>query len=129
MNLKSEFFANISDGKNCKTCDRILSILETKTSELEDAGIKTVRINDKKTAKSFGILSAPGMTYFKGGKGDNFEGEMTDPESLMDFLASPEAMELPDQIEEVNAKQLDKLVQEKMFVAVFFCKYLRKKSQ
>ena len=42
----------LSDGKNCKTCDRILSILETKTSELEDAGIKTVRINDKKTAKS-----------------------------------------------------------------------------
>ena len=63
------------------------------------------------------------MTYFKGGKGDNFEGEMTDPEELMDFLASPEAMELPDQIEEVNAKQLDKLVQEKMFVAVFFCKF------
>ena len=63
------------------------------------------------------------MTYFKGGKGDNFEGEMTDPEELMDFLASPEAMELPDQIEEVNSKQLDKLVQEKMFVAVFFCKF------
>ena len=49
---------------------------------------------------------------------------MTDAEELMDFLASPEAMELPDQIEEVNAKQLDKLVQEKMFVAVFFCKFI-----
>ena len=43
-------------------------------------------------------------------------------EELMDYLASPEAMELPDQIEEVNAKQLDTLVQEKMFVAVLFCK-------
>ena len=43
-------------------------------------------------------------------------------EQLMDYLASPEAMELPDQIEEVNAKQLDTLVQEKMFVAVLFCK-------
>ena len=101
-----------------------MSILETKTTELDDAGIKTVRINDKKSAKSFGILSSPGLTYFKGGKGENFEGEMTDPEALMDFLASPEAMELPDQIEEVNAKQLDKLVQEKMFVAVLFCKFL-----
>ena len=39
----------------------------------------------------------------------------------MDFLASPEALELEDQIEEVNAKQLDKLVNEKQFVAVFFC--------
>ena len=40
----------------------------------------------------------------------------------MDFLASPEALELEDQIEEVNAKQLEKLVQEKPFVSVFFCK-------
>ena len=40
----------------------------------------------------------------------------------MDFLASPEAMELPDQIEEVNAKQLNSLVEEKHFVAVLFCK-------
>ena len=45
----------------------------------------------------------------------------------MDYLASPEAMELPDQIEEVNAKQLDTLVQEKMFVAVLFCKLFLKK--
>ena len=96
--------------------------METKSVELEEAGIEVVKINDKKTSKSFGILSAPGLTYFKGGKGENFEGELTDPEELMDFLASPEAMELPDQIEEVNAKQLDKLVVEKMFVAVLFCK-------
>ena len=68
----------IPDGKNCKTCDRILAVLETKTVELDDAGIKVVRINDKKSAKSFGILSSPGLTYFKGGKGDNFEGELTD---------------------------------------------------
>ena len=50
--VDSSDFLCLSDGKNCKTCDRILSILETKTVELEDAGIKTVRINDKKTAKS-----------------------------------------------------------------------------
>lgn len=96
--------------------------------ELEEAGIEVVRINDKKTSKSYGILSAPGLTYFKGGKGENFEGELTDAETLMDFLASPEAMELPDQIEEVNAKQLDKLVVEKMFVAVLFCKYFYQNS-
>jgi len=114
--------------KNCKTCERILSILETQSVELEEAGIEVVRINDKKTSKSYGILSAPGLTYFKGGKGENFEGELTDAETLMDFLASPEAMELPDQIEEVNAKQLDKLVVEKMFVAVLFCKYFYQNS-
>ena len=41
----------------------------------------------------------------------------------MDFLANPDSMELPDKIEEVNANQLEKLIQEKTFVAVFFCKY------
>ena len=102
--------------------------METQSVELEEAGIEVVRINDKKTSKSYGILSAPGLTYFKGGKGENFEGELTDAETLMDFLASPEAMELPDQIEEVNAKQLDKLVVEKMFVAVLFCKYFYQNS-
>ena len=116
-------FLVVTDGKNCKTCDRILSVLETKTAELDEVGVIVVRINDKKSAKSFGILSSPGLTYFKGGKGDNFEGELTDGEALMEFLASPEAMELPDAIEEVNAKQLDVLVQEKQFVAVLFCKY------
>ena len=50
-----------------------------------------------------------------------FPGDLTNEEAIMDFLASPEALELEDQIEEVNAKQLDKLVQEKQFVAVFFC--------
>ena len=41
----------------------------------------------------------------------------------MDFLANPESMELPDKIEEVNAVQLEKLIKEKTFVAVFFCKF------
>jgi hypothetical protein len=65
----------LSDGKNCKTCERISSILETKTSELEDSGIKVVKLSDKKAAKQNGILSVPGLTFYKGGKGSNFEGK------------------------------------------------------
>lgn len=33
-------------------------------------------------------------------------------------------MDLPDRIEEVNARILDKIVQETEYVAVLFCKYL-----
>lgn len=115
-----DYLAIFWHGKNCKTCDRISSILETKISELEESGIKVVKINDKKTAKQYGMLSVPGLSFFKGGKGSNFEGDLTDEEALMDFLASPEALELEDQIEDVNAKQLEKLVGERPFVAVFF---------
>lgn len=46
-----------------------------------------------------------------------------DEENVLDFLTSLEAMDLPDRIEEVNAKILDKIVQETDFVAVLFCKY------
>lgn len=46
-----------------------------------------------------------------------------DEESVLDFLTSLEAMDLPDRIEEVNARILDKIVQETEYVAVLFCKY------
>lgn len=45
-----------------------------------------------------------------------------DEASVLKFLTSLEAMELPDQIEEVNAKILDKVVEDQEYVAVLFCK-------
>lgn len=45
-----------------------------------------------------------------------------DEENVLDFLTSLEAMDLPDRIEEVNARILDKIVEETDFVAVLFCK-------
>lgn len=45
-----------------------------------------------------------------------------DEENVLDFLTSLEAMDLPDRIEEVNARILEKIVQETEFVAVLFCK-------
>lgn len=47
-----------------------------------------------------------------------------DEENVLDFLTSLEAMDLPDRIEEVNARILEKIVQETEFVAVLFCKFL-----
>ena len=62
------------------------------------------------------------VSKFLGGEGSNYEGDFANTEALVDFLANPESMELPDKIEEVNAKQLEKLIKDKTFVAVFFCK-------
>lgn len=47
-----------------------------------------------------------------------------DEENVLDFLTSLEAMDLPDRIEEVNAKILAKIVEETDFVAVLFCEYI-----
>lgn len=46
-----------------------------------------------------------------------------DEESVLDFLTSLEAMDLPDRIEEVNSKILGKIVEDTEYVAVLFCKY------
>ena len=40
----------------------------------------------------------------------------------MEFLASDDALDLPDRIEEVNAKRLDVQINEKTFIAVLFRK-------
>lgn len=56
-------------------------------------------------------------TYFIDSAGD-----LMDEESVLEFLTSLEAMDLPDRIEEVNSKILDKIVEDSEFVAVLFCK-------
>ncbi len=100
----------------------MLSILETRQAELADAGVKVVKLADRKTAKQNGVLTFPGLSFFKAGRGSNFEGDLSSSEAIVDFLSSPKALDLPDRIEEVNAKRLDKLINEKIFIAVLFCK-------
>lgn len=46
-----------------------------------------------------------------------------DEDNVLEFLTSLEAMDLPDRIEEVNARILEKIVQETNYVAVLFCKF------
>lgn len=53
----------------------------------------------------------------------NFIGDLMDEESVLDFLTSLEAMDLPDRIEEVNQKILSKIIDDTDYVAVLFCKY------
>lgn len=48
-----------------------------------------------------------------------------DEEGVLDFLTSLEAMDLPDRIEEVNAKILAKIIEDTDYVAVLFCEYKR----
>ena len=45
-----------------------------------------------------------------------------DEENVLEFLTSLEAMDLPDRIEEVNSKILEKVVEDSEYVAVLFCK-------
>lgn len=50
-------------------------------------------------------------------------GDLMDEEAVLDFLTSLEAMDLPDRIEDVNARILSKIIEDTDYVAVLFCKY------
>jgi len=106
--------------KNCKTCDRVLSVLERVGEEVATNGITLVRVNDKKAAKTHAIRNFPALSLFKMGEALHYEGDLTDADGILDFLSSPEALDVPGQIEDVTASQLEVLVQHQNFVAVFF---------
>ncbi|KAG7154498.1 disulfide-isomerase-like 2 [Homarus americanus] len=107
--------------RSCKDCDKVLSELETIDDDTDRFGVHFVKVADKKLAKSYGIKIFPALSFFRNKEPIHYEGDLMDEGSVLEFLTSLEAMELPDQIEEVNAKILDKIVEEQEFVAVLFC--------
>ncbi|KAF7270389.1 hypothetical protein GWI33_016650 [Rhynchophorus ferrugineus] len=107
--------------RSCTTCDKVLEELEQIDDDTDSFGVDFVKINDKRVAKQYGITKFPALTYFREKQPIIYEGDLMDEENVLDFLTSLEAMDLPDRIEEVNAKILEKIVQETDFVAVLFC--------
>lgn len=51
-------------------------------------------------------------------------GDLLDEERVFKWLTSQDVFEIKDEIEEVNRKMLEKLLDENDFVAVYFCKLL-----
>lgn len=50
-----------------------------------------------------------------------YEGDLTNQDNVLKWLTSNEVFEIKDEIEEVNRKMLEKLINENDFVAVYFC--------
>merc|ERR1712002_344693 len=69
-------------------------------------------VNDKRAAKTHAIRNFPALSLFKAGEALHYEGDLTDADAILDFLSSPEALDVPG--------QLEVLVQHQNFVAVFF---------
>ncbi|KAL0274697.1 UNVERIFIED_CONTAM: hypothetical protein PYX00_002764 [Menopon gallinae] len=107
--------------RSCHTCDKVLEELEKIDDDTDNFGVDLVKINDKRLAKQYGIKNFPALTYFREKEPIIYDGDLMDEENVLDFLTSLEAMDLPDRIEEVNAKILEKIVQESDYVAVLFC--------
>ncbi|XP_013108155.1 uncharacterized protein LOC106087600 isoform X3 [Stomoxys calcitrans] len=107
--------------RSCVTCDKVLAELEKIDDDTDSFGVDFVKINDKRLAKQYGIKNFPALTYFREKEPIIYDGDLMDEEGVLDFLTSLEAMDLPDRIEEVNAKILLKIIEDTDFVAVLFC--------
>ncbi|XP_056632334.1 uncharacterized protein LOC130442335 isoform X2 [Diorhabda sublineata] len=108
--------------RSCTTCDKVLLELEQIDDDTDSFGVDFVKINDKRLAKQYGITKFPALTYFREKEPIIYEGDLMDEEQVLDFLTSLEAVDLPDRIEEVNAKILEKIVESTDYVAVLFYK-------
>ncbi|KAL4706802.1 hypothetical protein ACJJTC_018183 [Scirpophaga incertulas] len=112
---------SLADARSCVTCDKVLEELEKIDDDTDTFGVDFVKINDKRLAKQYGITKFPALTYFREMEPIIYEGDLMDEESVLDFLTSLEAMDLPDRIEEVNQKILSKIIEDTNYVAVLFC--------
>ncbi|XP_069688967.1 uncharacterized protein hlk isoform X7 [Periplaneta americana] len=118
---EKDFVAVFWYARSCLTCDKVLAELEKIDDDTDTFGVDFVKINDKRLAKHYGIKNFPALTYFREKEPIIYEGDLMDEEEVLDFLTSLEAMDLPDRIEEVNARILGKIVEDTDYVAVLFC--------
>ncbi|XP_075553237.1 hulk isoform X4 [Dermacentor variabilis] len=116
----SPFLAVLFYEEDCEDCEKVLKELENIDDEADVFGIDFVKINDFEAAMQFGVSTFPTLVYFRKKTPVVYDGDLLNEEKVLAWLTSHENIELKDEIEEVNRKMLDKLLDENDFVAVFF---------
>merc|ERR1712156_475131 len=104
----------------CIECDAILESLEEIDDEADTFGIDFVKNNDPHAARRYNIYNTPALVYFRRMSPIAFDGDLMDGERILEWLTSQDVFETKDEIEEVNRKLLEKLLDENEFVAVYF---------
>ena len=108
---------------NCKECDDILhKSLETIDDDTDEHGILLVTTDDLNLAKKAKVTKFPALILFRNGQAVPYKGDMKKPEAILKWVTSEEALDNPDEIEEVNDKMLDKMLDKSPYVAVLFTK-------
>lgn len=113
------------DKINCNICDQILEGLELIDDECDVFGIHMVKIQDPQLAKRYSIKTFPALVYFRNGNPLLFEGDMQNEQSVLEWLIDDDNRELADEIEEVNERMLERLLEESSLLVVFFCMTIR----
>ncbi|KAH7644929.1 thioredoxin-like protein 1 [Dermatophagoides farinae] len=113
--------------RTCDNCKDILEELEKIDDDANKYGVEFVKNSERAASKKYGINQFPTLVYFRHGESTIYEGDLMNEEEVLEWLISVESMDLPDRIEEVNAKILQNYIDEHDFVAVLFYKKNHKK--
>ena len=101
--------------------------LSSSKIHLWQKGMKIKYLNALLLVVSFryGIKTFPALVYFRNGNPLTFDGDLKSEESVLEWLIDDDNRELEDEIEAVNYRMLDKLLETSPLMAVFFCMYLK----
>lgn len=99
-----------------------MEALEKIDGEADLFGIDFVKVFSPEAAEKYGILNVPSLVYFRKKTPLIYDGDLTQEDKILQWLTSQDVFEIKNEIEEVNKKMLDKLLDENEFLAVFFCK-------
>lgn len=109
---------------NCKECDDILyKSLETIDDDTDEHGILLVTTDDLSLAKKQAkVTKFPALVLFRNGEAVQYKGDLRKPEAILKWVTSEEALDKPDEIEEVNRKMLERMFEKSPYIAVLFLK-------
>ncbi|XP_055930888.1 uncharacterized protein LOC129961093 [Argiope bruennichi] len=126
---QEEYLAVFFYTKSCKDCGVVLEELERIDDEASNFGVAFVKNSEKSTAKKYGVTSFPALVYFRNQEPAIYDGDLKDEERVLAWLTDLNSMELPDKIEEVNAKILENLIEDSDYLAVLIYKEDNEESE
>lgn len=117
-------FIFYTDDSDCAECEEILEELEQIDGEADMFGIDFVKIASTEAARKYEVTSIPSLVYFRKQVPMLYDGDLHQHDRVLTWLTSQDVFEIKNEIEEVNRKMLDKLLEENEFLAVYFCMFL-----
>lgn len=112
----------VDDDEDCAECEEILESLEQIDGEVDQFGIDFVKIASPEAAATYNVVNIPSLVYFRKQIPMLYDGDLHQVDRVLQWLTSQDVFEIKNEIEEVNRKMLDKLLEENEFLAVYFCK-------
>ncbi|XP_035218229.1 protein disulfide-isomerase A5-like, partial [Stegodyphus dumicola] len=103
-----------------KLSEEILEHLENIDGFTDEYGIQMVKTQDNTVGRRYGVKQFPALIYFRNGHPNVYKGNLRNEEAVLDYILSENTLQLPEEIEEVNGKMLEKLIEKYQLLAVYF---------